>query len=270
MGKVESSFFDMSRLETLSDQATSIHRVDPRAKILTTLVFIIAVVSFDRYEISGLVPFVLYPVVLLAVGNLPPGYLLKKILMAAPFAFFVGILNPFLDRQILMQLGPIGISGGVVSFVSIMLRFVLTVSAALILVATTGFNAVCMALGNMGVPRILVVQLLFLYRYIFVLTDEAGRMVRARALRSFGSRGMGMRVYGYMVGQLLLRTLDRAQRIHLAMLCRGFDGEIRLIRPLKIRRGDVLFLAGWSAAFLFMRLVDVPHFIGKAITGLMP
>jgi hypothetical protein len=55
-------------------------------------------------------------VVLIAVGNLPPGYLAKKILLAAPFALFIGICNPLLDRAVLVHLGPIGISGGWVSF----------------------------------------------------------------------------------------------------------------------------------------------------------
>jgi cobalt/nickel transport system permease protein len=105
-----------------------------------------------------------------------------------------------------------------------MIRFTLTVSGALVLIASTGFNSVCMAVEKMGAPRSFAVQLLFLYRYIFVLADEASRMVRARALRTFGRGGTGMRVFTSMIGQLLLRTLDRAQRIHLAMRCRGFDG----------------------------------------------
>jgi cobalt/nickel transport system permease protein len=87
------------------------------------LVFIVAVVSFGKYEITGLLPFIIYPVVLIAMGNLPPGYLAKKILLAAPFAFFIGIFNPLLDRAVLVHLGPIGISGGWVSFASIMIRF---------------------------------------------------------------------------------------------------------------------------------------------------
>ena len=78
----------------------------------------------------------------------------------------------------------------------------------------------------------LVTQLLLLYRYIFVLGDEARRMAQARRLRSFGRRGMGWRVYGQMLGQLLLRTFARAQRIYLAMKARGFDGNVRIARRL--------------------------------------
>ncbi|MHC1729496.1 MAG: cobalt ECF transporter T component CbiQ [Syntrophobacteraceae bacterium] len=269
MAKIESSILDLTYLDTLSYQDTPVHRLDPRVKLLTTMLFIVCVLSFNKHELSALIPFVIYPVVLIALGNLPAGYLLKKVLLAAPFAFLIGIFNPLLDRAVLIHLGPIEVSGGWVSFASIMIRFVLTVSAALILIASTGFNSVCMALEKMGVPSGFAVQLLFLYRYIFVLTDEALRMVRARSLRSFGGKGMGLKVFSSMIGQLLLRTLDRAQRIHLAMKCRGFDGEIRVMRPLKISGRDIAFLMGCSALFLFLRFYDIPQRMGHTITELM-
>ncbi len=269
MAKVESSVFDIGHLDALANQATFIHRLDPRVKVLTTVVFIALVVSYGKYEIAGLLPFAVFPAALIAAANLPPAYLARKVLLAAPFALFVAIFNPIFDRAPLAQFGALAVSGGWISFAAIMVKFVLTVSGGLVLVACTGFNAVCAALAKMGVPGGFTLQLLFLYRYIFVLGDEAARMVRARALRSFGGRGMEMRVYVSMVGQLLLRTLDRAQRIHLAMLCRGFDGEIRLLRPLRARAADFVFLIGWCSLFVFLRSRNIPEFIGNVVTGLI-
>ena len=263
MANIESALLNIGYLETLSSQQTPLQRLDPRVKLLTTLVFIVAVVSFGKYEVTGLLPFFIYPVALIAVGNLPPAYLARKILLAAPFAFFIGIFNPLLDRAILVHLGPVAISGGWVSFASIMIRFTLTVSAALILIAGTGLNAVCLALDKLGAPRSFVMQLLFLYRYIFVLTDEALRLVRARDLRSFQGRGLGLKVFSFMIGQLLLRTLARARRIHLAMLSRGFEGRIHLLRPVRLRVQDAAFLLGWSTLFVFMRWYNIPHLLGN-------
>jgi cobalt/nickel transport system permease protein len=71
-----------------------------------------------------------------------------------------------------------------------------------------------------------------------------------------------VRVIGPLLGQLLLRTLDRAQRIHRAMLCRGFDGEIRLLRPLRIGRAEVAFTLGWAAFFIALRLYNFPRLLG--------
>ncbi|GKT07705.1 cobalt ECF transporter T component CbiQ [Desulforhabdus sp. TSK] len=269
MPKIESSFLDISRLDALASQRTLIHGLDPRAKIVTTLIFIFIVVSFPKHEVTALVPFTLYPVVLIALANLPPGYLFQKVLLAAPFAFFVGIFNPLLDSEVLIHLGPVGISGGWVSFASIMLRFGLTVGAALVLVATTGMNGIGAGLEKLGAPNSFAVQLTFLYRYLFVLTDEAARMVRARSLRSFGIKGTEVKVFGYMIGHLLLRTMDRAQRIHQAMLCRGFTGELRLPVPLKFSWRDMGFLAGWSSLFILMRLVNIPQWMGLLVTEVL-
>jgi cobalt/nickel transport system permease protein len=76
---------------------------------------------------------------------------------------------------------------------------------------------------------------------------------------------MGIRVFSSLVGQLLLRTLDRARRIHLAMLCRGFDGEVRLLRPLKFTGMDLACTFGWSALFVLMRLYDITQRLGTII-----
>ena len=269
MASIDSAFFDIGALDTLAQGDTPVHRLDPRAKVLTSLVFIVCVASFDKYALAALLPFCLYPLALVGSARLPLGFLLKKLLMVAPFAFFIGIFNPLFDHRVLLQLGPLAVTGGWISFLSILLRFTLTIGTALVLIATTSFPGVCMALEGLGAPRVFAVQLLLLYRYIFVLINETARMVRARALRSFKGRGLGMKIFGTMVGQLLLRTVDRAQRIHLAMLCRGFDGEIRLSRRLHIGRAEVLFTLGWSTLFLLFRLVNVPQLLGTWVTELL-
>jgi len=269
MATIDRHFFDIGYMDTLSSQQTPVHQLDPRAKLLTTLLFIVIVVSFGKYEISALIPFFIYPVFLCAVGNVPPAYLLKKLVLVSPFAVLLGIFNPLLDRDIMIRLAGIEVSGGWVSFASILTRFILTVGVALTLIAVTGFNAVCMALEKLGAPKVFVVQLLFLHRYMFVLVDEAARIFRARALRSFGGEGTGIKSYGSLVGQLLLRTLDRAQRIYLAMSCRGFEGQIRIMRPLRFGPREIGFIFGWSAIFFLMRFYNLPVLIGRAMTGLM-
>ncbi len=252
-------------IDTLAYKDSPIHRLDPRAKLISTLLFIVLVVSFDEYEISGLIPFIIYPIFLIALGNLPLRYLLKKMLLVSPFAIMIGIFNPFFDQKIILTVGDVGISGGWVSFMSIMLRFVLTVSATLTLIACTGFNAVCLALSKMGVPKVFIMQLLFLYRYIYVLMEEGIRMIRAKSLRSFSDERTSMKVFVSMLGNLLLRTLDRAQRIYQAMTCRGFDGEIRLTKPLKIGLREVFFLFFWSSLFIVMKLYNLPHLLGLLV-----
>ena len=268
MLKIDSNLFDIGRMDTLATGDTPLHHLDPRAKLITTLIFIVAVVSFGKYELSAMNPFFIFPLVQIAYGDLPLTYLLRKVMIVAPFAIFIGIFNPLLDRETLFHLGSIGISGGWVSYLSILMRFTLTVMAALTLIALTGFNTVCLALEKLAVPRPFVVQLLFLYRYIFVLTDEAARLMRARSLRVFESKGMGFKPFASMVGHLLLRTLDRAQRVHLAMCCRGFEGHIPILRPMRFGMREVWYVAAWTMVFALLRFYNLPMKLGLLITGL--
>jgi cobalt ABC transporter, permease protein CbiQ len=266
MSHIESGLYQLGRLDRLAAQNTSVHRLDPRAKVVTTLAFLVCVVSFGKYEVLAMLPFVIFPIALATEGDLPLGYLARKLLVVAPFAVVVGMFNPLLDRVVMVQIGSLALSGGWISFASILVRFALTTSAALVLIGTTSFNGVCMALERLGAPDVFATQLLFLYRYIFVLGEEAMSMARARALRSFGGRGMGMRVYGLMLGHLLLRTYDRAQRVYLAMLSRGFDGQIRAMRRSRPGARDVVFTLSWCAAFAVFRLYNVPLVLGQTIT----
>lgn len=267
MAPIETALRDLNRLDLLAGGDSVIHRLDPRAKVFVTLAYIVTVVSFGRHEVSALLPFVVFPLAMIAVSGIPPAVVLRKLLVVLPIAALVGLFNPLFDRETLLVLGSLPVSGGWVSFLSIILRAALTVGAAVVLVAVTGFSGVCLALQRFGVPQAFVVQLLFLYRYIFVLGDEGMQMTRARELRSFGGRGMGLGAYGSLVGSLLLRTWDRAERIHMAMLSRGFRGEFRVRRESSFGGREVTFTLGWCLLFLLLRLVNVPQLIGLLVTG---
>lgn len=263
MASIDGAVLDLKRLDRLAAGDTVLHRLDPRAKVLVTFIFIVAVISFDRYELASLLPFFVFPAVMIALGDLPAGYIVRKAGIVIPVAIVVGMFNPLFDREILFRLGPLGISGGWLSWASIVVRAMLTVGAAMILVGVTGFTAICQALERLGMPRVFAVQLLFLYRYIFVLTEEASRASRARELRSFGKRGATLGSYGSLVGHLLLRTWQRAERIHMAMLARGFSGEFHTRRTFRFGSRELLFLAGWSALFIILRLENVSRILGE-------
>jgi cobalt/nickel transport system permease protein len=268
MASIHNAVLDLKSLDLLANSDSTIHRLDARAKVLVTLVFILCVVSYNRYELTTLFPFFIFPVVMISLAGLPPLYILRKIALLCPFVLAVGIFNPVFDQKILLQLGPIGISGGWISFASILIRSILTVGAAFILVGVTGFTAVCQALERLGMPQVFAVQLLFLYRYIFVLTEESGRASRARDLRSCGKKGQGISSFGSMTGHLLLRTWQRAERIHMAMLARGFTGEFHASRQSHFGASEFRFVLGWSTLFIFLRLQNVTQLLGSLVTRL--
>ncbi len=266
--RLETAFYELGRLDTIAAMDTPIHRLDPRAKVLTTLLFIVYVVSFDKYEIARLLPFFLFPAFLIGMANLPFGYLVRKLIIVSPFVLFIGIFNPFFDREIILHVGSLQISGGWVSLFSILLRFMLTVGAALLLIATTGLPSICMALEKLGLPKIFTIQILMLYRYIFVLIEEFIRMMRAYTLRSFSKEKMRFQVFKQLLGNLLLRTLDRAQRIHMAMLSRAFNGEIHIVRQFSFGKLELLYLASLVSIFTLLRFYNIADLLGKFILEL--
>jgi cobalt/nickel transport system permease protein len=257
-------------MDELGRMDTPMHRVDVRAKAVVTLAFIAVVMSFPVHEVSALTPFLLFPVALIALGRIPPRHILSKILLAAPFALAVGLFNPFLDRQPFGTIGCFIVTGGWVSFVSILLRFLLTVGAALALVACTGMNRLGEGLERLGVPRVFVVQLLFLYRYLFVVADEGGKMFRSVELRSERAHPLSLRTYGSLIGTLLLRSMDRAERVYRAMVARGFDGEIRVLRRSSFRWTDSVFIGGWLAFFTVARVWNLADGMGLLFTRILP
>jgi cobalt/nickel transport system permease protein len=252
---------DLGRLDT------PIHRLDARAKAATTLAFVGVVMSFPRYAVTALFPFLLYPLALVTLGRIPWPHLWRKMLVAAPFALVVGILNPLMDQRPAVAVGSLVVTGGWISFLSILIRYALTVGAALALVSCTGTYRLGAGLERLGVPQVFVAQLLFLYRYLFVAADQGARTMRAVALRSAGGRAASMRVYGSVVGHLLVRAMDRAENVHHAMVARGFDGNIRVAHPTRFRVADGAFVFGWLVFFTVARIWNLADEVGRLFLG---
>ena len=263
----DASYSGAGVLDRLSYRDTPVHRLDPRAKVVATMLFVVAVVSFPRYEVLSLFPFFLFPVLVAALGDIPAGLVAKRVAAVSPFAVCVGMFNPVFDPGT-VAFGGASISAGWVSFASILLKFALTISAGVLLIATTSFPGICRGLRRLGVPALFVSQLLFLYRYLFVLMEEAARVVRARDMRTFGRRGTGVRVFVRIVGTLFVRTVERAERIHGAMLARGFRGELHTTRAESLRAADAAFVLASAAFFACCRLVPVPEALGRLVKGL--
>lgn len=259
----DKEYFNLGFLDTLSYKDTVIHRLNARTKVIATFAFIVTVVSFPKYEITGLIPFFLFPAVIFSLGDIPVWFILKKVLIVSVFAVFIGIFNPLFDTHVMIDLFGIPVSGGWVSFFSILLKFFLTMCSALLLISTTSFPGICHALRKLRIPEIFISQLLFLYRYIFVLIEETLRMVRARDLRSFGKRGQGMKVFINLIGTLFMRTIERADRIYHAMLSRGFSGTIYYVKSDRLRKADFVCLPLTGMFLILFRTVDLVTLIGR-------
>lgn len=158
---------------------------------------------------------------------------------------------------------------GWITFFSIMLKSALTVTAALLLVATTGMDGLAAAMRMLKIPRVFVLQLVLTYRYINVLLEEAARTMRAYSLRAPGQKGIQLSAWGTLAGQLLFRTFDRAERVYQAMCLRAFNGEYNMGYSRKVKVRDLVYFLGWLSLFALARIYNIPLILGSLMTGVM-
>jgi cobalt/nickel transport system permease protein len=262
-------------LEQAARGRSPIHRLHPGVKIAAALFYIAAVVSFDRYSFARLLPFLLYPSVLIALAELPPGLFVKPVLAALPFCLFAGLSNLFLERAPLFVIAgfgqrPIPVTLGFVSLCTLLLRSCLCVTAVLILAATTPFHRLSVQLRRFHVPALFIMVIEMMYRYMGTLAEEIHSMARAYTLRG-GGRGVALVHMGSFAGQLLIRSVRRAERIYAAMQCRGYAGGLVLSGvpgPSSFTRGDGVFLGTMLLGCLLFRWADLPLILGKLVTGI--
>jgi cobalt/nickel transport system permease protein len=258
--------FIIGGMDDLARLDSPIHKLDARTKILVTIAYIITVLSFPREAVAQLTPLILYPVLIAALGRIPLKHVATLVSLASPFALAIAIFNPWLNREPALAIGNVEISAGWLSFASIMLRFVLTASAAVILVASTGMHAIAAALQKIGMPHIFVNQLWFLYRYLFLLNAHVINIRRAAILRSAG-RPIKLRVFGSLAGTFFMRTLDRGTHIHHAMLARGFDGRVRMRQPISVSFCDIVFAVASVCFFVAARIWNLAEIMGASLSG---
>lgn len=256
-------------LEQLSGGDTCIHRLHPLTKLITTFVFIVITVSFGSYEFGRLVPLIFYPTVVMALSGIPYAMLIKRFALALPFCLLAGLSNIIFDAHPAFTLGNLAVSYGVVSLFVIFLKAYLCVMAVLLLISTTRMSALTNQMRRLKVPSIFVTLLEMTYRYVGTLADETASMYTAYILRSGGKKGLEMRHMGSFVGQLLMRSFDRAERVYAAMKCRGYALQENHLKSLPFNGRDWSYAVLLSCAFILLRLLHMPALYNHMIKGIL-
>ncbi len=238
--------------------SSPIHRLDSRIKLLLAVFFILtnALLPTSAWPVYILLLALILSVELLSELGL--SYVLKRSSLALPFVLAALPLIFTITGPTLLTLpvGPVTIHAsltGLARFASITLKSWISVQAAIVLSATTSFPDLLVAMRALHVPRLMVSIFGLMWRYLFVLVDEATRLMRARLARSGqsekleaktgGSLSWRARVTGGMAGSLFLRAFERSDRIYMAMLSRGYDGEARSLPLPDIRPSQWVILA---------------------------
>lgn len=258
MSALENAIVTLTQAERQTGLGSYLGRIDARAKLIVTVLYILALLTVPLRSPDRLVLFALYPVIAAALAQADYRRVAAWSLTVVPMAAAVAAFNPVLDRQTAFYVGNVAVSGGWASFVTIVLRAVLAVQALMVLILSTGFGAACHAMRRLGMPAIFCGLLLMIYRYLIVLLREAVSMDRARRSRGFGRRHYPLRLWAVFVGQLLIRSMDRAGRVQRAMEARGYDGALPTCdTAMTWSRTDTLYTLAMAAYIAVVWLIPV-------------
>jgi len=235
-----------------------LHQLDARVKIAGAVAFLVVVVTTPAHAVPAFAAYAALLVLAARLGRVAPRLLARRFSLAAPFVLGVAVFAPFTgDRATTVWAAAPGLAvtrAGLLVFWNVVAKALLGVVCASILTATTPPAHLFQGLEGLRVPRTPVMVLSLAWRYLRVLADEAARMKRARDARGYRGRWLWQAsVVGRMVGTLFLRSYARAERVHLAMAARGYEGRFPAPPPRPLRATDGLFLAGTVAAACLCR-----------------
>ena len=204
-----------------------IHRAPAHLKLLTLVGFMLVVVATPRewYPLFGAYLLVLIGVI--ALSGVPAGYLAKRMLIETPFVLFA-IAVPFIAEGPKVDIAGLSLSEpGLWAAWGLLAKGTIGVLASLTLAATTEPQDLLVGLRRLRLPDMIVQIMGFMLRYLDVVTAELGRMTTA--MRSRGCDPRSPRhwpVLARSLGALFIRSYERGERVHLAMLARGYDGTL--------------------------------------------
>ena len=252
MDSIERKIRELNRLQDLQQRSHWMNDLHPLGKLLISIMYIFLVTSVGKYDVVTLILMSVYVIFTFIIGELSVKEGIYRMRLILPLVMFVGVFNPFFDKSSVPVAG-FAVRGGIVSMVTLVIKGLYTVFAVYALVATTSIDDICYALRSIKVPKIIVIVIMLIYRYIDVMAGEADRIYTAYRLRAPGQKGIEYRSWGTLVGQWLLRSMDKAQIVYESMLLRGFRGDF-IPKKKGVKKLDVIYPLVWAVALLLIRL----------------
>ena len=246
--------------------------VPPVARLGVAVAFLVALVSFGKYELAQLSALAVYPFSLVCFERVPLFSAFFRFRFLLVPVLLVGAANPFLDRAIAARIGGVAVSGGWISFAVLAAKGILAFSVAWSLLRKTGVDGLAAAFASLRLPPSFGMAILLMHRYVVMMVKETERMKDAYQLRSGRrSRAILPSSWGPFAGLLLMRSMDRAANVQSAIELRGGGlGSVRT--PAAAKSGGiaagVIYFAGWVSFFAAARFLDPMRAIGDFLLGL--
>jgi cobalt/nickel transport system permease protein len=248
---------DLGAIGPAGDPASPIHRLDPRAKLIGFAGVTLVAVSTPLSAWPAFPACALALAAVAVLARVGPRTIWRRTRVVLPLILFVAAFLPFTREGADVQIGPVAVSeAGLATFATVSAKAAIGTVSAVLLGATTTFPAVLHALERLRAPRLPVLIAGFMYRYLFVVVGEVRRMRAALAARGYRPRhALQAAALGRAATALFLRTHARAERVHLAMLARGYREAMPRLDVLALGRADAVFVAALAATLLPIRLL---------------
>ena len=235
-----------------------IHHLDPRVKIVLVFLFSVVVAVSTRFVV--LVSALALGVCVTWLARVPIKGLLRRLAPVNMLIIFLWFFLPFtVEGEPLFSVGPlVGTHEGVLYAARISIKSNVIMIMLIALVASTSILTLGHAMHELRVPKKIVHLFFFTYRYIHVIHREYLRLVNAMKVRGFrpGTNMHTYKTFAYLVGMILVRSSDRAQRVHNAMLCRGFRGNLYSLSEFSLKARDVISLILMLALILVLGVLE--------------
>lgn len=211
---------------------TALHRLPAHVKILSLLLTMLVVVATPGEQFWAFAGYALLVAGLVAVAKIPLRTLATRMTVEIPFVVFA-VLMPFLGANPRVSVGPLSLSEpGLIAAWTLLAKATLGVVCAIVLAATTSTTDMVAGLRRLRLPDLLVQIFASMIRYVHVVSAEFSRMARARAARGFSGKGpKAWPVLARSLGTLFIRSYERGERVHLAMMSRGYTGQMPQLHP---------------------------------------
>lgn len=233
-------------IDKYSRQISPVHSLEPRAKLIFSFALIIICVTTPPEIWWAFIVYLAILAVIIAFARLPFKYVLTRSLIAAPFILVVAVCVPLMADKggTVYHLGPVPFPyAGLITLWNVSIKSFTSILCAIVLSSTTNFGDLMHGLERLHVPRFFTLVSAFMYRYLFIIVDQAERMKRARDSRNYRGRWIWhAKVIGYMIASLFIRSQERAERVYQAMCARGFEGSFPRWNETTMHMADYIFI----------------------------
>lgn len=240
--------------ESFSEGDSFIHRLDPRVRLFSAFAFSIIISVTDNFQ--ALIPAIIIAFILLIWARLPFRGVFLRLLAANLFIFLFWLFLPFsIEGDVVFSIGSLEVTGqGLLYCALLTLKSNAIILTLMSLAATMPVFTMGRAMNYLKVPSKLVQLFIFTFRYIHSIYREFLRLKDALDIRGFipKTNMHTYRTYAYLIGMLIVKSHDRAERVHAAMLCRGFNGKFFDLTEFSIKKNDLIFLFIFSLYLLII------------------